>query len=105
MNVEHVFGSTVKVVTRSYGVSNDPAVAGSAYVTEALAGAGARLLLLENSRFATIGNVTFLIGRPAFSWMGTEYPFLADTDMADNEEAAAEVWIATHDIISVVEEA
>ena len=105
MNVEHVFGSTVKVVTRSYGISNDPAVAGSAYVTDALAGTGARVLLLENSRFASIGNVTFLVGRPAFSWMGTEYPFMADTDMADGEDAAAEVWIATTDIISVVEEA
>lgn len=105
MNVEHVFGSTVKVVTRSYGVSNDPAEAGSAYVTDALAGSDARVLLLENSRFASIGNVTFLVGRPAFSWNGIEYPFLVDTDMADDEDADAEVWIATTDIISVVEEA
>jgi hypothetical protein len=104
MNEDTVFDSTVKVITRNYGVSNDPVTAGQNYQADDLAPTDARIFLLSNSRFVTSGSATFLVGTPELYWAGAVYPIAADTDMDPSTIQVAEVWINTRDIITIVEE-
>jgi hypothetical protein len=105
MTEETLFNTTVKVITRRYGISNAGNAAGIDYATDPLAPESARIILLKNSRFVTTGNVTFLVGKPAISWRGAEFDVAVDTDMKIDGLEFAEVWIACGEIISIIEEA
>jgi hypothetical protein len=99
---EAPFLSVIKVVTRHYGLSNDPADAGRAGPVDSGAPAAARVLLLNLARFVTVGNATFLVGSPEVTWPG-----LKPTAGADNGGQlleASEVWVPVHEVISIVEE-
>lgn len=105
MTEERLFSSTIKVTTRSYGFSNDPAVAGRNYAVDGFATADARIFLLKKSRFVTTGNATFLVGLPEARWAGVVYAMVPDADMDPATLPTTEVWINTRDIINIVEEA
>jgi hypothetical protein len=105
MTEERLFESTIKVVTRHYGISNDPAAAGGNYAVDAFAPQDARIFLLSRSRFVTTGATTFLVGLPEVNWRGVVYPVLADADMDASTFQTTEIWINSRDIISIVEEA
>ena len=105
MTEERPFNSTIKVTTRSYGFSNDPAVAGRNYAVDGFATPDARVLLLKESRFVTTGNATFLVGLPEARFAGVAYAMVPDADMDPATLPTTEVWINTRDIINIVEEA
>lgn len=104
MNEEVVFDSVIKVVTHNFGVSNDPEEAGESYQVDFLAPDDAYLILLDDTRFVTIGEATFLVGMPVLSFGGVMYSVLHDADMVGETAELSEIWISTHDIISIVEE-
>ena len=104
MDEVQAYGSVVKVVTKNFGMSNDPADAGDSYQVDFFAPADAHLILLEDSRYITIGNATFLVGMPVFKFNGVLYNVLHDADMDDETLESSQVWINTEDNISVVEE-
>lgn len=91
---EIAFTKTVKVVTRSCGVSNDPADARGVYEVDSMTPASARILLLINTRFVTSGNATFLVGKPAVVWGNVEFDWTADTDMQFDGIEGSEIWIS-----------
>lgn len=105
MTEERPFRSTIKVVTRSYGISNDPSHAGATYAVAALAPKEARILLLSNPRLVSSGSVSFLVGTPETTFGGVSYPVYPDTDMDPRTLSDAEVWINCQDVITVIEEA
>ena len=104
MTEERPFRSKVKVVTRNYGVSNDPAVAGNTYAVAGHAPTDARILMLEDPRLVTSGAATFLVGVPETKYYTVIYPLQPDADMDTQTIARAEVWINTTDIITLIEE-
>ena len=105
MTEERPFNSTIKVTTRSYGFSNDPAVAGRNYAVDGFAAPDARIYLLTRSRFVTVGNATFLVGLPEAHWAGVNYAMVPDSDMDPATLPTTEVWLNTREIINIVEEA
>jgi hypothetical protein len=105
MTEERLFNSTIKVVTRSYGISNDPSVAGGNYAVDGFAPRDAKIFLLSRSRFVTSGGATFLVGLPEVNWAGVVYPMVPDSDMDAATLPTTEIWINARDIISIVEEA
>jgi hypothetical protein len=104
MNEERVFNSVIKVVTRSYGLSNDPAIAANKYAVDGFAPGEAFIILLRRSRFVTVGTATFLVGMPEAHYGGVVYPVAPDTDMDAGTVEEAELWINERDIISIVED-
>ena len=104
MTEDRPFQSSVKVVCRSYGVSNDPAVAGTTYAVASHAPTDARILMLEDPRLITSGAATFLVGVPETKYYTVSYDLNPDTDMDTQTNRGAEVWINTADIIALIEE-
>lgn len=104
MTEERLFRSVIKVVTRNYGISNDPVVAGNTYAVASFAPKDARILLLRDSRLVTSGSLTFLVGTPETTYGGVTYPMHPDTDMNPRTMPLAEVWINSRDVIAVIEE-
>lgn len=104
MEEETPFESIIKVVTRRYGLSNDPVAAGVSEPTDSGAPATARVLLLNLPRFVTVGGATFLVGSPEVAWRGLQFLAGAGEESGGQALRAAEVWIPVHEIISIVEE-
>lgn len=104
MTEERLFRSVIKVVTKSYGISNDPAAAHGTYAVANYAPKEACILLLRDSRFVTTGNLTFLVGIPETNYGGVTYPMYPDTDMNPRTMPDAEVWLNSRDVIAIIEE-
>ena len=99
---EAPFHGHIKLITHHYGISNDPAA--SDFVTDPWAPKSARMLLLQNPRFITSGSATFFVGRPVVGWGGAQFEVGVDTDMSDDGDEEAEVWISVGEVIAIVEE-
>lgn len=104
MTEERPFRSAIKVVTRNYGISNDPSNAANTYAVASYAPSDVRILMLDEPRLVTSGAATFLVGIPETTYNGVTYALYPDTDMNPGTLKDAVIWINCADIISVIEE-
>jgi len=60
MTEDRPFHSDIKVVTRSYGVSNDPAHAGRTCAVASYAPQEAKILMPSDPRFVSVGSADII---------------------------------------------
>ena len=104
MTEDRPFQSAVKVITRHYGISNDPGNAGGTYAVASYAPSDLRILMLRDPRLVTNGSATFLVGIPETTYNGVTYALYPDTDMDPRTLKDAVIWINSADIVAMIEE-
>jgi hypothetical protein len=99
---EVAFSELIRVVTKSYGFSNDPDVVNGKYNIDKNTFKDARIIILGNTRFVTSGNLTFLVGNLSMSYNGAVFSAPADHLLMDQDNDSEEIWIPSHEIISII---
>ena len=104
MTEEKLFDGFVRVMTKSFGFSNDPDEPSLQYETEGLSTSESRMLLMDNTKFITTGNSTYLVGTPYIPWNQVIYQIGFDVDLIPQnpEKFSFEIWIPSHEIISII---
>lgn len=103
MTEEKAFDGFVKVLTKTFGASNDPDDATLYYETEKFSSKEARLVLLLDSKFITSGNATFLVGTPFIGIYDDLFELGSDADTRPSTpELTQKVWIPIHEILCIL---
>lgn len=102
MTQENAFTGIARVVTKFYGILNDPENNDENFQQDPYASKEVRSIMISDSRFFTSGNGTFLVGSPQIPYGGVLYAGGFDTNMIKDEEYSEQIWIPVQEIICII---